>query len=73
MAMQHEILKVWRENNPARRFAGSWDGNAVGVWDDRLGRFVMFISRAITGEWVRLSFEVRVDGKPPYGAGDWAE
>lgn len=70
---QHEYLAALREANPGRRLAASKDGESIGVWVEQWGRFAVAASRAITGQWVRLPFEVLANGQPPYGAGDWEE
>jgi excisionase family DNA binding protein len=69
-----EVLRAAREGNPGGRYAVSRDGNAVGEWDTGRERFVMVLSRALTGEWVWTGGrELLINGSPPYADGDWRE
>lgn len=55
--------------NPDRRFACCRLTHVVGVWDDEAARFVAVFALAITGQYVRMPFEIRANGELP--ARDW--
>jgi hypothetical protein len=70
---QMELLAIARKEKPGVRYAASKDGNAIGGWDDSLGRFVMVASKTITGEWLLCPYELLINGAPPYQPSDWQE
>jgi hypothetical protein len=37
----------------------------VGCWDVNLGRFVSVLAWAITGQWVIMDYEIRINGELP--------
>jgi len=43
----------------------------VGYWSDQLQRFVAIASHTITGEWVRMDYEIKINGELP--AYNWQE
>lgn len=49
--------------NPHLRIAYNPKGE-VGLWCESLQRFYALACLAITGEWVRMPYEILVDGKP---------
>ena len=69
----HEIIRNEYQSNPQRsllaigkRPAGHYDtGECIGAWSKELGRFVLVVSKSITGEWVSMPIELLINGEPP--------
>jgi hypothetical protein len=68
-----ELLGKLRLAHPAFRLAASKNGGAIGVWCEEKGRFAAFILKALTGDWVRMPYEILANGKPPVAPEDWQE
>lgn len=68
-----ELLTLVCEKNPTRRFARNPKGNLIGLWYEELGRFVVVASLAITGEWVSLPYEIKVNNEPMCKPEEWIE
>lgn len=68
-----EILTGLREGRPDLRFALHREGHTLAVWSDTAARFVAIIMATIDHKWVRLDFEVRVNGSLPYTDADFIE
>jgi hypothetical protein len=64
-----ELAAELKANNPGMRFA--YHPNLVGLWSAELGRFWVIFSKAMCNEWVRMPYELRVNGKPI--ACEWTE
>jgi hypothetical protein len=57
-----EMATYLKEQNPTMRFAHH--PNMVGLWSAELGRFWAIFTKALCGEWVRMPYELMVNGKP---------
>jgi hypothetical protein len=68
-----EIVENARKAKPHVRYAAHKDGGAVAGWAESLGRFVIVASRAITGEWVSMPYELLINGSPCHTPADWIE
>jgi hypothetical protein len=51
--------------NPNARIGYTKSGGMVGCWDVNLGRFVSVLAWAITGQWVIMDYEIRINGELP--------
>ena len=60
-----EYAERIQANNPNARIAYTKDGGMVGCWDANLGRFVSVLAWAITGQWVIMDYEIRINGELP--------
>lgn len=66
-----ELVKAIAPNNPGKRFAVSLNEDVIGVYSDEANRFVSCASLSLTGEWVKMPYEILVNGKLPIT--DWKE
>lgn len=57
------LIAEIRRDNPMKSFAISDNGTAIGLWRDDLGEFVTCCALLITGEWVRMPGDLRINGK----------
>jgi hypothetical protein len=71
MKTAYDIAVGGKRNNPTKRVAYDNAKGAVGIWSESLGRYVMVASATITGQWVEMPYEIRVNGELP--AFDWIE
>lgn len=60
----HELLAIARRDRPTVRYALNATHDAIGAWDDSLGRFVRVAGKLLTGEWASLRVELLIDGEP---------
>ena len=60
-----EYAERIQANNPNARIAYTKDGGMVGCWDANLSRFVSVLAWAITGQWVIMDYEIRINGELP--------
>lgn len=66
-----ELLESARRKNPHVRYALHRNGNYIGAYDPKLGRFVTVAAKLATGEWISCHWEVLVDGALPYTDADF--
>lgn len=52
-------------DRPNMRLASGCDGSMIGCWSEPLGRFVAIASATITGHWVQMDYEIKINGALP--------
>jgi hypothetical protein len=65
------VARAYKETNPTHRFAFDEHNKLIACYEDSVNRFVSFISGSITGDWVSMPYEIKVNGKLP--TTDWIE
>ena len=60
-----EVARQVQANNPNLRLAISKNGSCVGAWSEDAGRYVAVIQSAINDMWVRMPYEIAINGKLP--------
>ncbi len=68
-----ELLERARQARPDVRYAKTKNGNAIGAWNDELGRYQLVACRLVTGIWARMPYEILADNEPMYKPEDWEE
>lgn len=66
-----DLLRLASSKYPDQRWALNRAGTVLARWSPELGRFQGIAVATITGPWVQMDFEVKVNGKLPYVDADF--
>lgn len=65
------IVEELKKNNPGFRFARCTKHNTIGFYCTERQRFVAYIEHTITGHFVQMDYEIKINGELP--AHNWIE
>jgi hypothetical protein len=61
----HQLLQKARTKYPNERFALDSKNEVLGQWSNLQQRFVAIACLSITGQWVHMPYEIKVNGALP--------
>ena len=60
-----EVLEMAKVKYPDTKFSTDKKEQVIGQWSDKLNRYIVICCQAISGEWVDMPYEIKVNRELP--------